>query len=59
MCQVPNTHVLLIEDLVLLVILYHIVLNESVIDYSWFHSFCIFLNFTFSLKLVTDVGQHF
>lgn len=59
MCQIPDTHILLIEDLVLLVILNHVALDESVIDYSWLHSFGIFLNFTFSLKLVTNMRQHF
>lgn len=49
MCQIPNTHVLLIEDLVLLIILNHVVLDKSVIDHSWFYSLRIFLNFTFGL----------
>jgi hypothetical protein len=59
MSQIPDTHILLIKDFVLLVILNHVALDESVIDYSWLHSFSIFLNFTFSLKLVTNMRQHF
>ena len=58
MSQVPNAHILLVEDFVFLIVRYHVVFDESVINNSRFYGFCVLLNFALRFQLITNVLLH-
>ena len=58
MGQVPDAHVLLIEDLVLFVVGDEVVLDEVVVDDSGFYGFRIPFDLSFEFKLVAHVRLH-
>jgi hypothetical protein len=57
-CQVPDPHLFLVKNFVLLIVSDQVVLDQFVVDNSWFDSFSIPFNLALELELFAYVGQH-
>ena len=58
MSQLPNLTVIVVKDLILTIVLYHVLSDELVIDNSRSDSFLVLLDLLLCLKLILNVALH-
>jgi hypothetical protein len=58
MGEVPDLHVVLVEDLVVLVVLDHVSFDQFIVDYGGFHGLGVLLDLGLSLEGLTGVSVH-
>ena len=58
MFELPEGHVIFVENLVILVVVLDVTSDHFVVDDSWFDAFFIFFNFALVAKAVLDFLLH-
>ena len=58
MRQLPNLPVIVVEDLILPIVFYHVLADELVVDDSWPDRLLVLLNLLLSFQLILNVPFH-